>query len=227
MCVIVFVLPYLFCLLWLISGLWLQPKKEMLQFLVIYFCSTGIILEMSEGDGARRNTGFFLFATAIFVVFHSNFGVPLQTHARTEALASHSSFSSAPTFHFTPEPRSSFAAHLHYSFLHIYSFFFFAGLPYTLFSLLFLCQCVCVWGSCDNWRRGRRVIERGGSRSAVCVRVQQRRSEWGGGWGRGRQRHLWSGPTNLIFHVSPSRSLSPRTQLSHKNVYFVSPYFCF
>jgi len=117
----------------------------MLQFLVIYFCSTGIILEMSEGDGARRNTGFFLFATAIFVVFHSNFGVPLQTHARTEALASHSSFSSAPTFHFTPEPRSSFAAHLHYSFLHIYSFFlsFCRFTLHLILSPLFVPVCVC------------------------------------------------------------------------------------
>jgi len=97
----------------------------------------------------------------------------------------------------------------------------------SLFFFTYIFFCVCVWGSCDNWRRGRRVIERGGSRSAVCVRVQQRRSEWGRGWGRGRQRHLWSGPTNLIFHVSPSRSLSPRRLLSHKNVYFVSPYFCF
>lgn len=54
----------------------------MLQFLLVtYFRSTGTIPDVGakEGDGANRGRG--VFSRRLFLLFYSNFGVPLKTHA--------------------------------------------------------------------------------------------------------------------------------------------------
>lgn len=174
----------------------------------------------------QRNTVFF--ATAIFVVLHSDFVVPLQTHAYTDAQSSHS-----PSFfllllllllllHWVA---LLFRSSSSLFFLYIYSFF----LPVYLtpHSLSPFSWSVCVCGAAVISEEESECKREGGE-PLSCVRASATGMErLVGGWGRRRQRHLWSGPTNLIFHVSPSRSHSLRTKLSHKNVYFVSPHICF
>lgn len=136
----------------------------------------------------------------------------------------HSSSSCCSSSYFSTESRYSFAAHLHYSF-YIYILFFCRFTLHLILSPRLVGVCVC----------GAAVIseeesecKREGGEPLSCVRASATGMErLVGGWDRRRQRHLWSGPTNLIFHVSPSRSHSLRTKLSHKNVYFVSPHICF
>lgn len=180
---------------------------------------------MSEWDGAKKHgvfrDGYFCCAPLWFC------GAVTNTRIHWSSVFSLSFILPPPAAPPLTSPLSrATLSQLIFIILFIYIFFFFCRFTlHLILSPRLVGVCVC----------GAAVIseeesecKREGGEPLSCVRASATGMErLVGGWGRRRQRHLWSGPTNLIFHVSPSRSHSLRTKLSHKNVYFVSPHICF